>query len=391
MATPGREYDEEFFEALREGALRSAEVIVPLVLELIRPRSVVDVGCGTGLWLATFAQHGVVDYLGVDRFAPPGLLAIPRDRFIEADLTHPLELGRVFDLAISLEVAEHLPDGSASRFIESLTRLAPVVLFSAAIPGQGGTNHVNEQWPDYWSCLFAARGFDPIDIVRPRIWHNESVELWYAQNTILYVARSQEANLSQLQHVAAVSGPPLAAVHPRLLAERQGRLNETIRACAEATGRAERLNRTLAAKSEDVRALSDRLKQLEQIAAEQRGQAEYWRAEGVRCLAQATAAGLCAEAAQETAAYWRAAATDARKRAAWVSLEAQQYAELLQGKLDRARAEAEVLHTEVKHHRFMAEPANMSLGPYLRALPQVISGVLRRAIRWAGLGRWPNR
>jgi len=257
------EYDEEFFRGLREGSLRSATVIVPLVVNLIRPRSVVDVGCGTGAWLATFARHGVEDYLGVDAFTPAGLLEIPPDRFVKADLARPLALGRFFDLAVSLEVAEHLPDSAARGFVESLTRLAPAVLFSAAIPGQGGTSHLNERWPEYWSGLFAEAGFDPIDVLRPRIWRDERVEAWYAQNTILYVARGAQGDFPGLQRAASVSDPPLAAVHPRLFAERDSRLGETMRAHAEATARVESLSEMLTNErqrhSAEVEALTARL------------------------------------------------------------------------------------------------------------------------------------
>jgi SAM-dependent methyltransferase len=251
------EYNGQFFEMLREGARRSAEVIVPLVIDLIRPRSVIDVGCGTGAWLATFARHGVADYLGVDAFAPLECLDIPRERFVQADLTRPLGLGRRFDLAVSLEVAEHLPQASATCFIESLTRLAPVVLFSAAIPGQGGTNHLNEQWPEYWSRLLAAEGFDPYDVVRPRVWHDERVEVWYAQNTILYVAHGSRAALPRLRRAMATAWEPLAAVHPRLLAEWRRRAGEAERADTEAAARAERLENALAAAREKIRALCD--------------------------------------------------------------------------------------------------------------------------------------
>ena len=119
--------------------------------------------------------------------------------------TRPLALGRSFDLAVALEIAEHLPDSAAECFVESLTGLAPAVLFSAAIPGQGGTGHLNERWPEYWSRLFAAAGFDPIDALRPRIWHDERVEVWYAQNTFLYVARGAQGNFPGLQRAVSVS------------------------------------------------------------------------------------------------------------------------------------------------------------------------------------------
>jgi SAM-dependent methyltransferase len=244
------EYNEEFFRALREGALRSAEEIVPLVLDLIQPRSVIDIGCGTGTWLAVFVRHRITDYLGVDAFTPAGLLEIPLDRFVEADLTQPLALGRSFDLAVSLEVAEHLPDSAAKTFIDSLTGLAPAVLFSAAIPGQGGTGHLNEQWLEYWSRLFADNGFGPIDAVRPRIWNNQRVEVWYAQNIILYVARFRPTEFQRLQPAVTISGVPLAAVHPRLFAERDHQLKETLRAHAVVAADAGRWQAEAAAQSE---------------------------------------------------------------------------------------------------------------------------------------------
>jgi len=155
-------------------------------------------------------------------------------------------VSRTFDLAVSLEVGEHLPESAAKTFVESLTRLAPVVLFSAAIPGQGGTSHVNEQWPEYWSRLFANHGFDPADVVRPRIWGDERVEFWYAQNVILYAARSRRADFPELQR-ATMTETPLAAVHPRLIADRDRRLGEMAAAHADATAQLERQRHETAA------------------------------------------------------------------------------------------------------------------------------------------------
>ena len=113
--------------------------MVPLVLQLLPVRSVVDVGCGDGSWLVVFRKLGVKEILGIDgEYVDPGLLQIPQDCFQAFDLAKPFSLGRVFDLAVSLEVAEHLPAECAPGFVECLTRLAPSVLFSAAIPFQGG-------------------------------------------------------------------------------------------------------------------------------------------------------------------------------------------------------------------------------------------------------------
>jgi SAM-dependent methyltransferase len=122
--------------------------------------------------------------VGVDGDCVPP--AARDDGFVAGDLELPLELGRRFDLAISMEVAEHLSPASAERFVADLARLAPAVLFSAAIPYQGGEHHQNERWQSYWAALFARQGLYPHDVVRPAVWTDPEVEPWYAQNTLLY-------------------------------------------------------------------------------------------------------------------------------------------------------------------------------------------------------------
>ena len=204
-------YGEAFFCFIDGAALRSARRVVPRVLELVRPARVVDVGCGQGAWLSVFREHGVEEVLGVDgEWVDPARLLIPRERFQHRDLRKPLELEESFDLAVSLEVAEHLPAESADGFVDSLARLAPVVLFSAAIPRQGGVGHLNEQWPDYWAERFARRGFVSVDILRRELWEDGQVAWWYAQNTLLFV---REERLAELPGLAAM--PPARLVHPR--------------------------------------------------------------------------------------------------------------------------------------------------------------------------------
>jgi len=209
-------YTNEYYRALSDGARRSARVVLPLVLEFVRPRSVIDVGCGLGTWLAVFREHGVEDVWGVDGdYVDRERLEIPADRFLAHDLSQPLRLGRSFDLVVSLEVAEHLPAGCADAFVESLTRLGPLLLFSAAAPYQGGAHHVNEQWPAYWAERFAQRGYLPVDCLRRRLWNCAAVEWWYAQNTLIYAERSYlaaHANLRR-EHEACPAALPL--VHPR--------------------------------------------------------------------------------------------------------------------------------------------------------------------------------
>lgn len=231
-------YSGEFFDAIRGGSRSSAERIVPLVLSLTEPRSVVDVGCGDGTWLSVVARHGVSDIAGIDgAYVDRATLAIPASRFVERDLSRPFDLDRTFDLAISLEVGEHLPEEAASGFVASIASLAPVVLFSAAVPHQTGRHHVNERWPEYWAEKFAAHGFAAADAIRPEVWDDPGVAWWYAQNAIVYAREEALAARPALAAArAATDAARLTRIHPRnyervgvLLAEKERRRNRLAR------------------------------------------------------------------------------------------------------------------------------------------------------------------
>jgi len=189
-------YTREFFAGHASGSLRSARRVLPIVRELLSPRSVVDVGCGIGTWLRAWMELGVSDVVGVDgSYVDRSQLLIEPARFHEADLsllgaagTAPPMIPRRFDLAMSLEVAEHLPLSASGALIDTLCSLAPVVLFSAAIPYQGGTDHINERLASFWAQLFAERRYAAIDAVRCRVWHDRDVEWWYRQNILLFAS-----------------------------------------------------------------------------------------------------------------------------------------------------------------------------------------------------------
>jgi SAM-dependent methyltransferase len=209
-------YSRQFYDSIRAGSQSSAEAILPLVLQWVRPRSVVDVGCGLGTWLAVAKRSGVEEVLGLDgAYVDCTQLQISAAQFQPVDLNAPPPLARQFDLVLSLEVAEHLPPARAAAFVSYLTSLGPVVLFSAAVPYQLGDGHLNEQWPAYWAALFAEHGYVAVDCLRPRFWDCAKVEFWYAQNMLLYLQRTHPV-LPHLLAETQLSAPPLALVHPEL-------------------------------------------------------------------------------------------------------------------------------------------------------------------------------
>lgn len=214
------EYDERFYDDQRDLSRRSAAEVVPLLLQIVGPTSVVDVGCGVGTWLNAFVERGVTDVTGVEGAHIRGVaLEIEPSALTVVDLgTGVLELPRTYDLALCMEVAEHLPIGAARGLVRSLTGLAPVVLFGAGVPSQGGDGHVNEQWQQWWSDRFVEEGYVAHDAIRPRIWANPNVAWWYAQNTILYVRQGHPVE-QRLAALPAVQ-PPLSMVHPAMLLER---------------------------------------------------------------------------------------------------------------------------------------------------------------------------
>jgi len=212
------DYDTAFFSNMRSASSKSAEIIVPLIIDLVGPRSVIDIGCGTGTWLSVFKAHNINDITGVDGvWVRDQSLLIPESCFVVQDVTQGFNAEREFDLALSLEVAEHLDQRYARSFVGTLVKLSSVILFSAAIPFQGGTRHVNEEWPDYWAKLFGEHEYVPIDCIREKIWNNEDVAWWYAQNIIVFAAKRHVLRNAKLQKAFEQTRvSQLSIVHPRM-------------------------------------------------------------------------------------------------------------------------------------------------------------------------------
>lgn len=232
-------YNDKFFEHETRTAISSAIEMLPVLFSYLKnkPSSVVDIGCGTGAWLNTINSLGIDDVIGLDgSYVSREKLLIPQDRFIETDLSSNFFLDRRFDLSICLEVAEHISPEFSEGFVKNITDLSDIVLFSAAVPGQGGTNHVNEQWPAYWSRLFSIFDFTMIDVIRANIWENENIAWWYRQNTFIMCRNNQIQNT--LRNIDFSKKTPMSLVHPKLFEQRNRELN---RRCQSPIGRIQSL------------------------------------------------------------------------------------------------------------------------------------------------------
>jgi len=208
-------YTQAFYDDQERQSLAAARVILDKLFAHYHPTSAIDIGCGLGTWLSVCMESGLTDIIGIDgEHVDPKRLYIPRERFVSRDLSRSLGVNRRFELAMSLEVAEHLPSDRADSFVAEISSLSDVVLFSAALPYQGGTGHVNENWPEYWTDKFRQRGFVLVDLFRSAVWDDPRVAFWYRQNCFLYV---QEARLATLGFTAWRQGDmPLSAIHPEM-------------------------------------------------------------------------------------------------------------------------------------------------------------------------------
>ncbi len=191
-------YNDTFFDYINQSARASAKPMIALLFPKLQPQSVIDLGSGRGVWLDEWQQAGAQDVLAVDGdYVSRDQLAVVPEEFLAADLTKPVETGRRFDLAQSLEVGEHLPTQASETLVDSLTNSSDRVLFSAAVTGQGGEFHVNEQPLSFWQDLFAARGYVAFDCVRPNLKNDTDIAPWYRYNAILYVNAAGREGLPQ--------------------------------------------------------------------------------------------------------------------------------------------------------------------------------------------------
>lgn len=173
--------------------------LVPLFYKYFKPGSVLDLGCGIGNFLYSFKTAGVTDVLGIDGpWSKNSLQMLSPNELLLQNLSEPINVSKKYDLAMSLEVAEHLEEIHADKIIADLTRFSDLIIFSAALPDQGGQNHLNEKWPSYWVEKFNAHDFVCFDAIRPLIWNNENIKFWYRQN--IFIA-AKNSNLAQIENI----------------------------------------------------------------------------------------------------------------------------------------------------------------------------------------------
>lgn len=213
-------YDAAFYADRNACTTLAAQTVLAHIFQRLDVKSVCDAGCGVGTWLATARELGADRVKGFEGVWVNGnALAIDAKYIVTQDLEDEIKDHERYDLVISLEVAEHLSVDRAPGFVRDLTALGDAVLFSAAIPNQGGTNHVNERWQSYWAELFKAQGYDAFDAVRPAIWYNSEIKWWYRQNTLIYARRGSSA-AERLADSRLRDDTIIDLVHPDLLAEK---------------------------------------------------------------------------------------------------------------------------------------------------------------------------
>jgi glycosyltransferase involved in cell wall biosynthesis len=208
-------YNDAFYTQHLSGSARSARAILGRLWTYFNPSSVLDVGCGYGAWLLAAQELGARDLLGLDGdYVDRGALLVDPSQFAPTDLRTEISISRRYDLALSVEVAEHLPMARAQGFVRDLCRASDVVLFSAATPYQGGEDHVNEQWPEYWGILFRQQKYRCFDLFRNEFWRDPNVESWYAQNVFLFV-KAENPLCERLSKYSA-DAQVLSRVHPEI-------------------------------------------------------------------------------------------------------------------------------------------------------------------------------
>jgi hypothetical protein len=215
-------YTQSYFAGFADESYEAAVTLLPDIYALHPFHSVVDFGCGSGAWLR--AANGLLSaddpqrrLTGVDGPHARSIAQCADARFIFQDLEDRVTLDH-HDLAICLEVAEHLSPERGETLIDDICSVSDVVFFGAAVDGQGGVDHRNERPQSYWASVFARRGYRPFIFHRVRHWANPVFERcpYYIANSFLYV---KEGHPTYAANEKLRAGPNdiLDIVHPNWL------------------------------------------------------------------------------------------------------------------------------------------------------------------------------
>ncbi len=188
-------YNAEFYRPVQDKAYTSAKIILELIKSSYDFKSLVDLGCGIGTWLKAAQDLGVETIQGYDaNQVEEKHLFVPRKNIEIVNLNSlHISSNEKFDLAMSLEVAEHLQESSSKNFVNTLTNLSDIILFSAAIPLQPGTQHINCKPLKFWVDLFEQNNFVCFDFIRKEIMDlDEIISYWYIQNILLFVHENKK-------------------------------------------------------------------------------------------------------------------------------------------------------------------------------------------------------
>ncbi len=183
-------YNDSYYVGIERNAQRSKRVIVEHVVRYFHPKCVLDVGCGSGAFLEEL-QARDIEVLGLEYSeAAVAICRAKKIPVLRCDLENEQpSLARVFDVVLSTEVAEHLPESCASRYIDLLCSAGRHIVFTAAVPGQTGDDHVNPQPNEYWIQMFTERGFDylaPLSLEWRKSWEAQGVCDFYCANLMLF-------------------------------------------------------------------------------------------------------------------------------------------------------------------------------------------------------------
>jgi hypothetical protein len=220
-------YTTSFYKTQVNPSYLSALEYAKSLLPVFNISSVIDIGCGRGSWLKAFMETFSLNsthILGIDGPWNSRSDLILDCNYISFDLekADQLKLPHYYDLAISLEVAEHISRYSSRGFVSALCMHADLIIFSSANFLQGGIGHINESSPSYWANLFAENDFAVFAFFRPRLWGNTTIKWWYQQNTFLYAKYGSpsynlllENSCEPIENLCIMD-----AIHPQIFAER---------------------------------------------------------------------------------------------------------------------------------------------------------------------------